>query len=54
VGELGGGEEYIAQVQEDRLSRMLANDLVDCESKWIFYDEEEAEILIEVSEGIYR
>jgi hypothetical protein len=34
---------------------MLANDLVvNCESKWIFYDEEEAEILIEVSEGIYR
>lgn len=33
---------------------MLANDLLDCENKWIFYDDEEAEILIELSELVYR
>jgi hypothetical protein len=32
---------------------MLASDLIDLENKWIFYDDEEAEILIELSESIY-
>jgi hypothetical protein len=54
MSEVGGSEEYIQQVQEDRLSRMLANDLLDCESKWVFYDDEEAEILIELAELAYR
>ncbi len=29
ISSLGGNEDYIAQVQEDRLSRMLAQDLVE-------------------------
>jgi len=39
-------EEYLQQVQEDRLSRMLASDLIESEHRWHFYDDEEAEILI--------
>ncbi len=53
MGDLGGNEEYIGQVQEDRLSRMLANDLIDCENKWVFYDDEEAEVLIQLAECVY-
>ena len=34
-------EEYVQQVHEDRLSRMLAGDLVDGEERWVFYDDEE-------------
>jgi hypothetical protein len=33
---------------------MLANDLLDSEPRWQFYDDEEAEILIEISNIIYR
>lgn len=39
-------EEYVQQVHEDRLSRMLAGDLVDGEERWVFYDDEETEILV--------
>lgn len=40
MNDLGGNEQYIKQVQEDRLSRMLASDLVDTDAKWTFYDDE--------------
>jgi hypothetical protein len=36
---LQGNEEYIQSVQEDRLSRMLATDLMECEPRWMFYDD---------------
>lgn len=32
-------EEYIQQVHEDRLSRMLAADLIEGEERWMFYDD---------------
>lgn len=41
------------QVQEDRLSRMLAQDLVEGEERWIFYDDEETELLVEISNIIF-
>ena len=44
--ELCGSEEYVAQLQEDRLSRMLASDLVESEHRWTFYDDEETELLV--------
>lgn len=47
--ELCGSEEYVAQLQEDRLSRMLTSDLVESEHRWTFYDDEETELLIELS-----
>lgn len=33
-------EEYVASIKEDRLARMLANEVVETEDKWIIYDEE--------------
>ena len=36
---LQGNEDYIQTVQEDRLSRMLATDLMESESRWMFYDD---------------
>jgi len=32
-------EEYVQQVHEDRLSRMLAGDLMEGEERWVFYDD---------------
>jgi hypothetical protein len=46
-------EDYIQQVHEDRLSRMLAADLMEGEERWVFYDDEETEILVEVSNAVY-
>lgn len=40
-------------MHEDRLSRMLASDLLEGEERWIFYDDEETEILVEISNAIY-
>lgn len=34
-------EDYVRQVHEDRLSRMLASDLLEGEERWVFYDDEE-------------
>ena len=50
---LCGSEEYVSQVQEDRLSRMLAQDLVEGEDRWIFYDDEETELLVECGNVIF-
>jgi len=46
-------EEYVQQVHEDRLSRMLAGDLMEGEERWVFYDDEETEILVEISNAVY-
>lgn len=40
-------------MHEDRLSRMLASDLLEGEERWIFYDDEETEILVEIANALY-
>jgi hypothetical protein len=32
---------------------MLASELVDNEERWLFYDDEETEVLMEISKSIY-
>lgn len=32
---------------------MLANELVENEERWLFYDDEETEVLVEVSNHIF-
>lgn len=32
---------------------MLASDLMEAEDRWIFYDDEETEILVEISSALY-
>lgn len=39
-------------MHEERLSRTLAQELIEGEEKWLFYDDEETEILIEISYAI--
>lgn len=41
-----GSDDYIQHVQEDRMSRMLAQDLIEGEERWTFYDDEELELLV--------
>lgn len=33
-------EEYVTHIKEDRLSRMLAGEVVESEHRWIVYDDE--------------
>ena len=54
MASICGNEEYLQQVQEDRLSRMLAQDLVEGEDRWIFYDDEETELLVETANLIFQ
>ena len=46
VGNARLSEEYLEQIKEDRLSRMLATDLMESEERWLFYDDEETEVLV--------
>ena len=47
-------QEYLEQVKEDRLSRMLAADLLEGEERWLFYDDEETETLVEIAQIVYE
>ena len=39
-GDMGNiDEDYIKQIHEERLSRMLAGDFLQMEDRWIFYDD---------------
>jgi hypothetical protein len=47
-------DSYVEQIREDRLSRMLANELVESEERWLFYDDEETEVLVEMSTFVWN
>lgn len=53
VGNARLSEDYIESIKEDRLSRMLATDLMDNEERWLFYDDEETEVLVDISTAIW-
>lgn len=46
-------EEYITQIKEDRLARMLAGEVVEAEERWITYDDEQTEIIVELGDFVY-
>jgi hypothetical protein len=37
-------DEYVSQIKEDRLARMLAGEVVESEERWIIYDDEQTEV----------
>lgn len=45
-------ENYVSQIREDRMSRMLANELTENEEKWAFFDDEETEAQLELASAI--
>lgn len=44
--EVGLNEESRSQLNEDRISRMLATDILDDEYNWITYNDEMTEIMV--------
>lgn len=47
------GEYEAAQLREDRLCKMLAKDLVENEPRWLFYDDQETQILVQASDWLF-
>lgn len=47
-------QAYIDQIRDDRLSRLLANELDESEEKMLFIDDEETEILVEVGQAVLQ
>ncbi|EGR33848.1 IQ calmodulin-binding motif family protein, putative [Ichthyophthirius multifiliis] len=46
--------DYLSQVIEDRLSQMLLKDIKENEYKWLIFEDEKAEILMEISDLIFE
>ncbi|EGR30098.1 IQ calmodulin-binding motif family protein, putative [Ichthyophthirius multifiliis] len=47
-------EDYLAQIKEDRLARMLASEVIENEERWILYDEEQTEVQVELSQMVFN
>lgn len=45
-------EEYLAEVKEERLCKLLNTCAIENEERWINYDEESAEVKVELSEMV--
>ncbi|EAR83714.2 IQ calmodulin-binding motif protein, putative (macronuclear) [Tetrahymena thermophila SB210] len=46
-------EDYLQQIKEDRLNRMLSAEVIENEEKWILYDEEQTEVQVELSQMVF-
>jgi len=46
-------DEYLAQVREERILRMLSEEIFEMENKWITYDDEEAEVELEIADMVF-
>ncbi|CAD8121249.1 unnamed protein product [Paramecium sonneborni] len=45
-------QEYLNQIKEERMIRMLNQEIYQNEERWLMYDEEQSEILIEISQMV--
>ena len=50
--EFGLNEEAKTQLNEERISRMLANEILDDEYNWITYNDELTELMVDISRKI--
>ena len=47
-------EDYLSQVKEDRLYKLLNQEVNENEEKWINYDEEITEVNVELGELVFQ
>eukprot|EP01017_Pseudomicrothorax_dubius_P010208 TRINITY_DN13618_c0_g1_i1.p2 TRINITY_DN13618_c0_g1~~TRINITY_DN13618_c0_g1_i1.p2 ORF type:complete len:590 (+),score=159.81 TRINITY_DN13618_c0_g1_i1:89-1858(+) len=52
--ELNLDENYVNQVREDYLARMLAREAYENEDKWINYEEEETEVAFDLADLVFE
>lgn len=46
--------EYVSQVREERLSRMLLTEIFENEYKWQLYEDEKAEVIMELADLVFE
>lgn len=47
-------EECLGQIREDRMARMLAQEVIECEEEWVEYGDEETEVGVELGDLIFE
>ena len=47
-------EECLGQIREDRMARMLAQEVIECEEDWVEYGDEETEVGVELGDLIFE
>ena len=47
--EILGNEMLLEDVKQDRLTKMLQKDIIEDDPKWLFYDDEEVEVIVDLS-----
>lgn len=46
--------EYISSIREDRLGRMLLTEIFENEFKWGLYEDERAEVVMELADLVFE
>ena len=46
--------DYIGQLREEKMARMLAQEVIDSEGDWVNYEEQEVEIKLEISQLVWE
>ena len=47
-------DECLGQIREDRMARMLAQEVIECEEDWVEYGDEETEVGVELGDLIFE
>lgn len=53
IGEIVIEDDYLNQIKEDRLIKMLTCEAFETDERWLIYDDEEVEVQTEVSELVF-
>lgn len=54
IGEIVIDDDYLNQIKEDRLIKMLTCEAFETDERWLLYDDEEVEVQTEVSELVFN
>jgi hypothetical protein len=54
IGEIVIEDDYLNQIKEDRLIKMLTCEAFETDERWLIYDDEEVEVQTEVSELVFN
>lgn len=53
IKDLAQNEAYVKRLQDERIYKYLEDFVGDMEEKWFFFDDEETEVLMELSHLIW-
>jgi len=53
LGEIVIEEDYLNQIKEDRLIKMLTCEAFETDERWLIYDDEEVEVQTEIAELLF-